>query len=209
MRWVGIKRYKLWITIISTIFICGCAALVTPNLVSDLSSLRKGQYRIDPTHTTLIFKINHLGLSTFVGRFNQVDATLDFFPENLENTQLNAVVDTSSVDVNEPGLEDMLKGKKWFNVNQFPEAVYSTESVETLSANTFRFTGNLTFLGVTAPVSLNAVFHGGADNLLTGKYTLGFSATGSLSRNQFGMGKYTSLIGDEVELEVFAEFIRE
>ena len=157
----------------------------------------------------MIFKVNHLGLSTFVGRFNRIDATLDFSPEHFGDTRLNAVVTTSSVDVNEPGLEDMLKGKKWFNIEQFPEAIYSTESVEMLSDNTFRFTGNLTFLGVTAPVTLNAVFHGGADNLLTGKYTLGFSATGSLSRSQFGMGKYTSLVGDEVELEVFAEFIRE
>jgi polyisoprenoid-binding protein YceI len=119
------------------------------------------------------------------------------------------VVSTSSIDVNEPGLEQMLKGKKWFNIEQFPEAMYSTISVESLSDNSFEFTGNLTFMGVTAPVTMNAIFHGGADNLLTGKYTLGFSATGSFNRSQFGMGKYTSLVGDEVELEVFAEFIRE
>jgi polyisoprenoid-binding protein YceI len=195
--------------LLSTISICGCANLVTTNSVSELSNLRKGQYRIDPRHTTLIFKVNHLGLSTFVGRFNQVDATLDFSPDNLNSTQLNAVVSTSSIDVNEPGLEQMLKGKKWFNIEQFPEAMYSTISVESLSDNSFEFTGNLTFMGVTAPVTMNAIFHGGADNLLTGKYTLGFSATGSFNRSQFGMGKYTSLVGDEVELEVFAEFIRE
>ena len=211
LRWIedSSTRYQFWIVLASAILLGGCAALLTPNQVSELSNLRKGQYRIDPLHTTLIFKVDHLGLSTFVGRFNRIDATLDFDPDSLDSTRLNAVVKTSSVDVNNAGLEDMLQGKKWFNVEQFPEATFSTERVETLSDNEFRFTGNLEFLGVTAPVTLNAVFHGGADNLLTGKYTLGFSATGSLSRSQFGMGKYTSLVGDEVDLEVFAEFIRE
>jgi len=203
------NRYRILGIVVAAMYLCGCATLVTSNQVSELSDLRKGQYRIDPRHTTLIFKVSHLGLSTFVGRFNRIDATLDFSPENITDTRLNAVVDMSSVDVNEIGLEDMLKGKKWFNVGQFPEANYSTESVESLTSGTFRFTGNLTFLGVTAPVTLDAVFHGGAHNLLTGRYTLGFSATGSLNRSQFGMEKYTSLVGDEIELEVFAEFIRE
>ena len=75
-----------------------------------------------------------------------------------------------------------------------------------IDQNSARFTGDLSLHGITAPIELTVTFNGGANNMLTGFYTLGFSATGALSRSAFGIDYLVPAIGDQVALEVFAEF---
>jgi polyisoprenoid-binding protein YceI len=187
------------------LLLCSCS-LLTPSVETRLQDLRSGQYQIDKKHVSLIFKIGHMNLSTFVGRFNEVDATLDFDPANVAATRLDANVNVASVDVNNPDLEESLRGSSWFDTKQYPQATFTTLKVEPKDGNTFRFAGNLTLHGVTAPVTLDVTFHGGATNMLTSYYTLGFSATGTIKRSVFGMDSYIPMIGDDVALEVYAEF---
>ena len=194
--------------IAAAIAIAGCAAVITPQVETEVTELKEGQYRIDPKHTSLIFRVNHLGLSTYVGRFNEIEASLDFDPDAIENTRLDAVVRTASVDVNDSDMEQMLAGESWFDSVNYPEAVFTTNSIEILGNDTFLFSGDLQFRGVTAPLTLKGTFLGGANNILTGRYTLGFTASGTFSRSDFGMNKYIGAVGDQVELEIHAEFQR-
>lgn len=190
------------------LLLAGCAAIVRPNFQTELVKLRSGEYTLDPAHAALIFKIDHLQLSTYVGRFNSFEASLDFDPDNMAATRLDGVVEMSSLDTNDAELEDTIKGSDWFNVAQFPQATFSTVDVQVLDDSRFLFTGDLTFRGITKPVQLRATFNGGADNMLTGKYTLGFTAMGSFKRSDYGMDSFAGIIGDEVNLELFAEFLR-
>lgn len=200
--------WRVLAAVLSLALLVGCDALLKPDVKTELTQLREGSYRLDLNHTALIFKIGHLGISTYVGRFNRMAATLEFDPDNLAATRLDAVVDLTSLDLNNPKLEERLGERSWFNVAEHPEARFDTLGVEVLDNNRFRFTGNLTLRGITRPLTLDATFHGGADNMLTGRYTLGFSATGSLRRLDFGMDKFPSLVGDEVQVEIYAEFQR-
>jgi polyisoprenoid-binding protein YceI len=84
--------------------------------------------------------------------------------------------------------------------------LFNTTSVKMLDEQHAVFTGDLTLHGVTAPVDLAVVFHGGGDSVLTGRYTLGFSATAQIQRSRFGMDYLVPAIGDDVAIEVFAEF---
>ena len=69
------------------------------------------------------------------------------------------------------------------------------------------FEGELTLLGVTAPVTLNVVFNGGGRNFLTRKYTLGFSGSANFQRSVFGLSRFTSFgVGDDIDLEIHIEF---
>lgn len=190
------------------LFVSGCASLVRPNYSQVLSELRSGEYTLDPEHFYVHFKVEHLGLSTIVGRFNSVDANLDFNPEALEEIQLDGVIDITSIDLNNESLEKRLLGDDWFDAQQFPEARFQTRSVATVTDNEFLIEGDFTLRGVTKTLSLNAVFKGGADNLLTGKYTLGFSANGSILRSDFGIDSFLGLVADEVFIEIHAEFQR-
>lgn len=205
-RWHG----RWWVTgiLLATLLQVGCS-LLSPSVNNTLVELRAGQYRMDPQHTTVLFKIQHLGLSTYVGRFNHSSASLDFDPRQMANARLEALVDMASIDVNNSGLADSLRGDTWLDTDRYPEAHFTTLSVQPLSDNTFDFTGNLDWHGVVKPVTLTATFHGGATNLLTGYYTLGFSAAGQIKRSDFGVDSYIPLVGDEVKLEIFAEFLRE
>ncbi len=192
------------------LLLAGCdSSVLTPDVETEIAEIRSGQYSLDRDHATLIWKVDHLGFSTYIGRFNDFDASLDFDPENIGNSSLEVIVNTASLDVNLPAFEDELRAD-WFNVEQFPQAVYRTTSLaETIDENTFVFNGELTFMGVTAPVALEVDFHRGARDISRRlQYVIGFSASASVERSAFGLDNLVNIgIGDEVELEIHVEFI--
>ncbi|MCC4831281.1 YceI family protein [Shewanella sp. 1_MG-2023] len=193
---------------IALLLLSSCVSWVAPNVESDLLELQPGEYQLDENHAALIFKIQHLGLSTYVGRFNQFDAELNFDPNDMAAATLSAVVDISSIDINNPDLSDTLQEDTWFHSAQFPQAAFVSHTVTPINDTSFNFSGDLTLRGVTKPVTFTATFHGGADNWMTGKYTVGFSAVGQIKRSDFGMSSYIPIVGDEIELEIYAEFLK-
>lgn len=216
------------ITLLLSAFISSCSiltssAVVRPNFETRTQALRGGEYQLDPAHSFLLFKIGHLELATYVGRFNRFDASLEFNPQIPAESRLDAIVYLDSLDVNDDDLEANLADSDWLNSENFPEARFTTTGIEVLEpdVNTdsqpqseadsrllLEITGDLEFRGVTRPMVLEGRFNGGADNLLTGKYTLGFTASGRFRRSDFGMTAFAGLIGDIAELEIFAEFQR-
>lgn len=185
-----------------------CGYLIPRAETPPPAELPAGAYRLDPEHATLLFKIDHLGFSQLVGRFDEFDAALDFDPDNPQASRLSAEIDPASIDFDLPEFEEDLRGPDWFDVARFPSARFEGRAIEVTGANTGRITGDLTLHGVTRPVSLDVTFNGGGDSLLTGRYTLGFAAAGIISRSAFGLGAYTPAVGDEVVLEIHAEFQR-
>jgi len=109
--------------------ISGCAALVRPNFSQTLTDLRSGEYTLDPEHAYVHFHIEHLGLSTVVGRFNEVDAELDFNPQAMEDLRLEGVIQAGSIDMNNADLEKRLRGSSWLSTERYPEASFKTQSV--------------------------------------------------------------------------------
>ena len=202
------RRLLVALPLACTALLGGCAALVTPNFTTETGELRAGDYALDPDHAYLLFRVEHLGLSMVVGRFDEVDATLDFDPDDLAALRLDGVVDMASIDLDDPDLERRLLGGDWLDAGAHPEARFTTTSVVPGEGGAFVVTGDFTLRGVTLPLELDGRFNGGADNILTGRYTLGFAASGSLSRSAYGIDAFGALIGDEVGIEIHAEFQR-
>jgi len=199
---------KILLAIIIGVFLASCGTLIKPNVKTGIVQLEKGSYKLDQTHVSVLFKINHMGLSTFVGRFNKVDATLEFDPDNIAAAKLSAIIDVASIDANNPDLEETLRGSSWLDTEKYPQAFFKTTSVKVLDQNSAVFNGELTLHGVTAPINLTVTFNGGANNMLTGFYTLGFSAVSTFNRSTFGVDYLIPAIGDAVAIEVFAEFLQ-
>ncbi|MEN0038129.1 MAG: YceI family protein [Cellvibrio sp.] len=197
---------KIVMFIVIGVCLSSCGSLIKPNVKTGIVQLEKGSYKLDQAHVAVLFKINHMGLSTFVGRFNKVDASLEFDPANIAAAKLSAVIDMASIDANNPDLEETLRGSSWLDADKYPQAFFKTTSVSVIDQNSAVFTGELTLHGVTAPVDLTVTFNGGANNMLTGFYTLGFSATTTFSRSAFGIDYLVPAIGDQIAIEVFAEF---
>ena len=192
----------LWVSIVCV----GCAELLKPKLKIDIAQFKQGEYSLDIDHSTLLFKVDHLGFSKYIGRFNEFEAELNFEPENPTAATLSAKVMMASLDLANDSFEKDVKSDEWFNVEQFPEATFISSSVGKINKNALVFYGQLTFLGVTQPAAINVTFNGGANNFLTQKYTLGFYAEIQFNRSDYGLGKYVPAVGDEINIEVYGEF---
>jgi len=205
---VMFKFRHLSLMLIVSVFVVGCDRVLTPDFETEIVEMKSGQYSLDKDHASLLFKVNHLGFSSYIGRFNAFDASLDFDPENIANSTLEVIIDMTSIDVNNPEFAQDLRGSDWLDVEQYPQAIFkTTKFVESTGENAFTFAGDLTFHGVTAPINLNVDFHGGGRNFLTRKNTLGFSGSTTFKRSDFGADNLVSFgVGDDIELEIHVEF---
>jgi polyisoprenoid-binding protein YceI len=187
----------------------GCGRLVpSGNQTTDTAALPPGSYRLDPDHAAVLFKVDHLGFSTYVGRFNRISGRLTFDPALPTDSQLDVTVDIASIDTPDDELDKTLRGPGWFDAERFPTARFVSRSITRQDAANGTVHGDLTLHGVTAPLDLAVHFRGGADNWLTGSYTLGFEAETQFQRTAFGIASLVPAIGDTVRLEIHAEFQR-
>lgn len=193
---------------VGALSLSACASLIAPHVETGAVALRPGAYAVDPNHAALIFKVEHMGFSHFVGRFERFDATLDFDEANPAAARLEASVDMTSLDVANDEFATTLTGQNWFDANAYPQAVFRSTSIETTGENTGRVTGDLTLHGVTAPVTLDVTFNGGGRDILRGAYVVGFSAHGTIDRTAFGVDRFSGIVGDQVDIEIEAEFLR-
>ena len=189
--------------------LAGCGYLIPANNQTlDPARLEGGAYRLDPDHTALLWKVNHLGFTLYVGRFDRVEGSLDFDPEAPAASRLQVIVETASIGSVDPTLDSDLRGSGWFDAATYPQIVFRSTAIDVTGKNTGRVTGDLTLHGVTRPMTLDVTFNGGATDIITGKYTLGFAATGTIKRSEFGVDDYVPAIGDEAQLEIYTEFLR-
>lgn len=190
----------------------GCETLATafaPEVETEATALRPGNYALDPAHASLIFKVDHLGFSTYVGRFERFDVSLDFDEDDTAASRIEAVIDMTSLDVANDDFAETLKGSNWFDAAAFPEARFESTDIAVTGENTGTMTGDFTLHGVTAPATLDVTFNGGGRDRLRGAYVIGLSAWGEISRSAFGVDRFNGLVGDTVMIEIEAEFLRQ
>jgi polyisoprenoid-binding protein YceI len=172
------------------------------------------KYVLDKAHTQVLFFINHLGFSKMPGRFAELEGTFDYDKANIANSKVTVVVKTASIDTFHEKRNKHLKSADFFNAAEFPEMRFESTRIEVNGDKTGTMTGNLTLLGVTKPVTLALTLNReGLHTFNKRDHIAGFSATGSFKRTDFGMGfgmpgKPVG-IGDEVELRIEAEGIRQ
>lgn len=203
------RRRSLVAAALLCLTLVGCGSLIPArHQTIDMSLLQSGNYQLDPDHAPVLFRVDHLGFSTYTGRFNTAAGTLDFDPQSPATSQLEVVIDAASIDTPSDALDDILRGENWFDTARFPTARFVSRKVTAIAYNSGQVEGDLTLHGVTKPVVLDVTFRGGADNLLTGKHTLGFVAKTTINRTEFGIRSLAPAIGAMVELEIHAEFQR-
>lgn len=182
-----------------------------------------GDYDMDPNHSTLSFRVSHLGLSNYVVRFTKFNAPLKLDPANPSASSVEVTVDPTSIRTHFPGDykgghpdspfqswdEDLAQSPKFFNAGQHPQVTFKSTKVEQAGPGKFRITGDLTLLGQTQPVTLDATVVGSvASHPFTKRGALGFSATGTFNRSQFGMTHLLQppLVGDAVTIQFEGEY---
>ena len=166
------------------------------------------RYEIDAVHSTIVFRVKHLGVGYFYGRINDPSGTFTFDADNPESATLEISVKARNVDTNHAGRDDHIRNVDFFNAKQFPEITFRSTGFTRSGDDTYKVTGNLTFRGVTKKISIDLERVGeGTDPW--GKYRCGFHTTFSISRSAFGMDYMSEGLGDEIVLMVGFEGIRQ
>lgn len=184
-----------------------CTILLVMMLLSAGESIGAETYEVDPTHSSIIFRIKHLGVSYFYGRFNNVSGTVVVATAVPSNSSVDIQVKTEDVDTFNAKRDKHLRSPDFFDVGRFPDIRFKSISVKKIDANAYEVTGNLTLRGTSRTLTVN-VLHTGSGKDPWGNYRAGFETEFSIKRSDFGMDYMLSGIGDDVRITVSVEGIR-
>jgi polyisoprenoid-binding protein YceI len=166
-------------------------------------------YKFDKAHTQILFFVDHLGFSKSQGEFHDYDGYFTFDRENPANSKVEVTIQTASIDMDDKPWDDHLKNADFFNVEKFPTMVFKSTDIKVTGDDTADITGDLTILDVTKPVTLSVKHNKSDKHAFSGKYVSGFSASATVKRSDFGMTYGLPAVGDDINLMIEVEGIRQ
>lgn len=187
---------------------CGLVGLMIPICLIGASSkaLAAETYKVDPTHSSVFFRIKHVNVSYFLGRFNTVSGTFVLDAERPANSLIEVTIKTDSIDTNSADRDKHMKGPQFFNVEKFPEMTFKSTRITKSGDHTYKVEGEFTLLGKTLPLTIQ-IEHVGEGRTFMGQRS-GFFTTFTIKRSDFGMSAMLSGLGDEVHLTIGIEGVK-
>ena len=171
------------------------------------SSTAEDRYVIDDAHTSVTFKISHLGLSEVHGRFDVLEGTVLLDTVNPAKSSFAMTIKADSINTNKKQRDDHLRSPDFFDVKQFPEIIFKSSAVKQ-NKEGYEVTGSLTLHGQTRPLTLQLV-GGKSAEFPQGVMRTGFVTDFVLKRSDFGMKTMLGPVGDEVYASVSFEAIKQ
>lgn len=182
------------------------ASLSAAQAAPAFQTVQAGTYQVETSHTQVTFSLLHFGFTEYSGLFSGATGSLTLDPAHPAASKLTVSIPVESVQTTSPKLTDELHGADWFDVAHYPNATFVSTKVVPTGAGTAAVTGNFTLHGVTKPLTLQVRFVGAGTNPLDKAYTVGFQATGTLKRSEFGVKTYVPMVGDTVTLSIAGAF---
>ena len=183
-------------------------ALTAATLISTAANAADYKIDVEGAHAFINFKIKHLGYSWLNGRFNTFDGTFSYDANKPETSQVEVLIQTSSLDSNHAERDKHLKGKNFLNVSKFPTAKFTSTRYDVKGANSGVMTGTLELHGVTKTISF-PIEKIGEGNDPWGGYRAGFSGATTLTLADYGITYDLGPQSTQVELELYIEGIRQ
>ncbi|MEO8366472.1 MAG: YceI family protein [Pseudoxanthomonas sp.] len=163
-------------------------------------------YKLDPNHTLVLASWNHKGFSHPSANFGQADGTLVYDAEKVSASSVQVTLPLAGLNGFVKDFDEHLRSVDFFDAIKFPSATFKSTQVEDLGGGKLKVSGDLTIKDITRPVVLDVVLNK-ADKLGDGRGIIGFDATATLKRSDFGVGLYVPNVGDEVRLSITTEAI--
>lgn len=189
-------------------------APVSAQATDAISDLPSGSYELDLSHASLLWKVNHMGLSMYTARFTNFDADVTLDAADLSKSDVSVVIKAASVETDFPFEtkdwdKELADDAKWFNSGEYPDITFKATGIEVTGDNTGKIAGNLTMLGQTHPTTLDVTLNGAMkSHPFSKKPVMGFTASGVIDRTRWGMKTFAPMIGKDVELVIQAEFYK-
>ena len=173
--------------------------------------LTRGAWGLDANHTSVNFKVRHLGLTNVRGRFNDVDATF-VVGDDLATTSFGATITMASVDTNQPDRDAHLRSTDFFSADEHPTMTFASTAIRDTGDGEYEADGDLTINGITKPATLAVEFTGSIVHPGDGKEHAGFIATTQILRDDFGidfnmpLGVEKFALGKKIDVEIDIQF---
>jgi len=161
-------------------------------------------YKLDPTHTNVIASWSHFGYSNPSANFSGVEGTLVYDAANVSKSSVHVTLPLSGLNSFSDKFNAHLNSGDFFESAKFPAATFKSTKVEAAGAGKLKVTGNLSIKGVSKPVVLDVTLNK-RDEVKDGKGKIGFDATTTLKRSDFGLGMAAPMVSDAVSLRITTE----
>jgi polyisoprenoid-binding protein YceI len=165
-------------------------------------------YTLEPDYTQGVFRWDHLGFSSPAAQFAQATGTLELDAANPARSSVIVTIPLSSLSTGVPALDEHLRSEDFFETAKFPTATFrSTQVARVPASGHLKVTGELSLHGVTRPVTLDVAIVKTGPNPRTNVPTIGFDATTTLRRSDFGLGAYVPQVGDEIQMRITTQAV--
>lgn len=162
-------------------------------------------YTIDPNHTDVIASWNHLGFSNPVAHFGEVDGTITYDPDNVGTSSVNVVIPLSGLNSHVAKFDEHLRSADFFEAEKYPDIRFRSTKVEAAGDNKLRVIGDLTVKGITRPAVLDVTLNKQGEHPMAKRPAIGFDATTTLKRSDFGMAYAVPNVSDAVGIRITTE----
>ena len=164
-----------------------------------------GTYQLDPSHTDVLAQWTHFGFSQPSAQFGISEGALTWDADDVSKSSVQVTIPVTAINSFVDELDEHLKGGDFFDAAKFPDARFKSTSVAAAGTNKLTVTGDLTIKDITKPVTLDVTLNGAGEHPMLKKQAIGFSATATIKRSDFGVGAYAPNVSDEVQLRITTE----
>jgi polyisoprenoid-binding protein YceI len=181
--------------------------------VNGLTLPSTGTFVLDKSHTEVGFIARHLMVSKVRGRFTDFEGTIVVADDPSESS-VEVTIQAASINTNDENRDKHVRTNDFLSVDEFPALTFRSTKVELSSGGDWKVNGDLTVRGVTRPIVLDVQFEGVIQDPW-GNQRLGFTASGEIDRNDFGVSFNAALetggfvVSPKVKLEIEAEAVRQ
>lgn len=162
-------------------------------------------YTLDPSHSQVLFSYDHFGYSTTFGMFSGFEGEIMFDEENPDNSSVEVAMPLMSMFTGWEKREEHFMSEDFFDAAEGDMITFTSTGIEVTGEDSAQITGDLTMNDVTKSVVLDTTLSKQAEHPMENKPWLGFDATTTLLRSDFGVGNFAPMVSDEVEVRISLE----
>ncbi|AJC46177.1 MULTISPECIES: YceI family protein [Xanthomonas] len=184
------------------------SAFAAPAAAAAAAKGVSGTYTLDPAHTDVLVQWSHFGFSNPSAHFGDVDGTLVYNAQDVSKSSVNVTLPLSGLNSFTAKFDEHLKSADFFDAAKFPTATFKSTKVTSAGGNKLTVAGDLTIKGTTKPVVLAVTLNGAGPHPMKKVPALGFDATTTVKRSDFGLGAYVPNVSDEVKIRITTEALQ-
>ncbi|PRY95380.1 polyisoprenoid-binding protein YceI [Hasllibacter halocynthiae] len=170
-------------------------------------------YTLDPSHSQILFSYDHLGFSTTYGMFSGFEGEIQFDEDDPAASSVSVSMPVTEMFTGWEARDAHFLSEDFFNAIADGQPIdpernmvtFESTSIEVTGDETANITGNLTMNGITQEVVLDTSLNGMGPNPINQTPTIGFDATTTIKRSDFGVGAFAPAVSDEVEVQISLE----